>query len=164
MGWNNPGLRSRRAGAHATALYRYIVHEVERRRIELGWPMWKVDDKAGTQDGYFAKIIHPDTPTGRQARWEILQLVVDALFPNGFRVTLEPEKDAMLGVPSIGKGQNTGAAMIRHWRHSRHFRELGAKGARAYVEKVSPRRRSAIARRAARARWARQRARALAPS
>jgi hypothetical protein len=142
----------------AAPLYRMLMMELERRRVALGWPMWKLDDKAGTQDGYYAKMLYPDTPTGRQARWETVQLVVDALFPEGIRqVTLEPENDALLTAPSIDKGRDTGALMVRHWRHSKHFRELGAKGGRAYAEKVSPHRRSAIARRGAQARWKRWR-------
>jgi hypothetical protein len=82
----------------STPLYRMLMSEIERRRLELGWPMWKVDDSAGTQDGYDAKCLHPQTPNGRRARWETLQLIVNALFTADARVTLEPVQEDMPGI------------------------------------------------------------------
>jgi hypothetical protein len=145
-------------GRQPTALYCAVIAEMERRRLELGWPMWQLDDKAGTQDGYYAKCLYPGTPSGKRARWETLQLIVDALFPQGVNVTIEPtHKGDMRSAVSIDKGVNTNAVMVRHWRHSQFFRALGAKGGKAYANNVSARDRSRNARRAARARWARHR-------
>jgi hypothetical protein len=69
-----------------TPLYRSLLLAIERRRRQLGWPSSYLDDRAGTQDGYFQKILHADAPSGRCARWETLQLVVDALFPDGINL------------------------------------------------------------------------------
>src|SRR5262245_27666805 len=53
--------------------------------------MWYLDERAGTQDGYYAKMLHSETPSGRLAGWEMLQLVTDALFPDGIGVRLTGE-------------------------------------------------------------------------
>jgi hypothetical protein len=53
----------------ATSTYRAIISAVEERRLQLGWPMWKLDDVAGSQDGHYAKCLYPDTASGRQAQW-----------------------------------------------------------------------------------------------
>jgi hypothetical protein len=68
---------------------------LERRRLKLRWPMHVVDTRSGVQDGYYAKMLHAETASGRTAGWEVLQLVVDALYPNGcgFRFTGEPVPD-----------------------------------------------------------------------
>jgi len=72
-------------------IYRQIMLEIERRRHQLGCPMWKVDEASGVEDGYFAKMQAMDAKTGRQAGWDILQLVIDALFPQGVEVSLKPK-------------------------------------------------------------------------
>jgi hypothetical protein len=69
--------------------------ECERRRLALSLAMWKVDELAGTQDGYYAKAVHADAASGRQAQWKTLQLIVDALFPQGVDVVLTPGSDSM---------------------------------------------------------------------
>ncbi|XKH38217.1 hypothetical protein ACIU1J_27490 [Azospirillum doebereinerae] len=46
-----------------------------------------LDDRAGGSDGYWAKALHADTPSGRQAGWAILQDYADALFPAGCNLT-----------------------------------------------------------------------------
>jgi hypothetical protein len=71
------------AAGTTTALYRSFVLGLERRRLQLGWPMHVVDDRAGLQDGYYAKMLHSETPSGRSAGWLMLQLVMDALWPDG---------------------------------------------------------------------------------
>jgi hypothetical protein len=76
---------------HAVPVYRALLLECERRRQQLNWPMWVVDDRAGTQDGYYAKALHADRPSGRQARWETLSLIVTALWPAGFDLYQRPE-------------------------------------------------------------------------
>lgn len=73
-----------------TALYLEIVRALDARRRALGWPMATLDDKAGGQDGYWAKLLHADAPSGRQGGWEILQLYADALYPAGHRVAVVP--------------------------------------------------------------------------
>lgn len=73
-------------------LYLEVVRALDARRRALGWSMAYLDDRAGTNDGYFAKCLHADTPSGRQAGWEILQLYADALFPAGCSLVAMPAK------------------------------------------------------------------------
>jgi hypothetical protein len=63
--------------------------EIDRRRRELGLPQERFSEWAGLPERYFSKAIHPDTPSGRQAQWQTLQVMVDALFPCGFTVRIE---------------------------------------------------------------------------
>jgi hypothetical protein len=83
----------------ATALYRSLLLAVERRRLKLGWPMHKLDDAAGSQDGYYSKCLYADTPSGRIARWDTLQWFIDALWPDGVGAQLTgqpvPDEDAL---------------------------------------------------------------------
>jgi hypothetical protein len=46
----------------------------------------EVDDAAGLHDGFYSKLLHADRPSGRQVRWETLQLVITALFPAGLEL------------------------------------------------------------------------------
>lgn len=86
--------------APATNVYLQIIGQAHARIRRLGIPMWKCDDLSGMQDGYSAKVLHPDTPSGRQARWDTLQLLLDAIYPEGFVLTIKPR----------GKGQSKGLA------------------------------------------------------
>ena len=61
---------------------------VERRRLQLGWPAWLVEKQSGVQDGYYFKMVYAETPSGRNAGWQTLQLVIDALWPDGVGVRL----------------------------------------------------------------------------
>ncbi len=70
---------------NGTQLYRMVMTELEDRRLERGWPAWMLDDKAGVQDGYSQKMVHVDTPSGRQAGWQTVDLLMQALFPNGYQ-------------------------------------------------------------------------------
>lgn len=139
------------------ALYRTMMLEIERQRLALGLSMAAVDDLAGTQDGYYAKMIYPDTPSGRQAQWSTVDLVVEALFGRECGISLSTSEGFVLSAPRIDKGASSNALKIRHWRHGRHFRELGAKGARSRNDKMTPAQRSKHARKMNRARWRRAR-------
>jgi hypothetical protein len=79
------------AASTTTSLYRAIVLALELRRLELGWPCWRLDDMAGTQDGYWMKLLYSAAPSGRVGGWQMLQLLVDALFPDGVGVRLTGE-------------------------------------------------------------------------
>lgn len=145
------------------AIYRVLMMEFERRRLELGLPMdtnsknadkeQGLNDLAGFADGYYAKIIYPDTPSGRQASWEAVDEFATALFGRDYSIQIIPgalnhKTLAALSEPSHASFP---AISIRHWRHSRFFKELGKKGGEARAAKLSPRRRKAIARKANRA-------------
>jgi hypothetical protein len=45
--------------------------------------MHVLDDRADLQDGYYAKCLYNETPSGRMAGLEILQWMIDALYPSG---------------------------------------------------------------------------------
>ena len=142
----------------STAIYRILMMEFERQRLALGISMAQVDDLAGTQDGYYAKMLYPDTPLGRQARWDTVQDVADALFGRGFEVKLFGSERPLGGAPRIDKGASSNALKNRHWRHSKHFADLGTRGAIALNSKRTPEERSKAARKAVKVRWKRERA------
>jgi hypothetical protein len=142
----------------STAIYRILMMEFERQRLARGLSMAQVDDLAGTQDGYYAKMLYPDTPLGRQARWDTVQDVADALFGREFLINISGTKVLMPGTPSIDKGASSNALQIRHWRHRKHFQTLGTMGAIALHTKRTPEERSKAARKAAKTRWKRARA------
>ena len=54
---------------------------------KLDRSVMEVDD--GLQDGFYSKLLHADRPSGRQVRWETLQLVITALSPAGFDVEIK---------------------------------------------------------------------------
>lgn len=109
--------------------------EFERQRLARGISMAQVDDLAGTQDGFYSKMIYPDAPTGRQSRWETVQDVADALFGRGFAISIVHEKGLAPSALGVDKGASSNALQNRHWRHTRHFQTLGAKGGRARFDK-----------------------------
>lgn len=116
----------------STQIYRELMAALEGRRVELGLSMATVNDMSGLQDGFFAKMIFPDTPSGRQARWETVQLAVEALFGRGFTVNIVADADEnrrLAGAPVVDENASSNARKIRHWRHTKHFVELGRKGA-----------------------------------
>lgn len=74
-----------------------LVSRRKIRKAELGWSFWQLDEKSGAQSGYFAKAFNPDTPSGRVARWETLQWLIDAMYPDrGYRVFIVPDKPMRL--------------------------------------------------------------------
>ena len=138
-------------------IYLAIVREFERRRRALALPMWKVDEAAGGSSRYFAKMLYPATPSGRQSTWEIVQLYADALFPDGFSVTIKA--GAAGAVPA---SKHRAAIRFMGVRYDLEVRrdwmtELSQKGARkggfARAKSLSKRRRKQIAKRAAKKRW-----------
>jgi hypothetical protein len=120
---------------HATEIYRAITLECERRRQQLGWPMWKLDDAAGTQDGFYSKLLHADRPSGRQVRWETLQLVITALFPAGFDVEIKHKSCDPLTAEKHRLKVMFAAADNNRLSRRELMRELGKKGGEARREK-----------------------------
>jgi hypothetical protein len=137
----------------ATALYRQVMVEVERRRLQLGWPAWELDDVAGTQDGHFMKCLWADTPSGRQARWETVQLLLDAMFPLGFDLIIKPKKNGcVFGRPSQQQKIREAKATVDRKTYRELQRERGLAGGAARAKKLSKKRRIEIAKQGARAR------------
>lgn len=79
--------------APATGIYHAFISQIHTRIRRLGIPMWECDDRSGLQDGYTAKLLHPDAPSGRQARWDTLELLMSALYPEGYVLTIRPRKE-----------------------------------------------------------------------
>jgi hypothetical protein len=74
----------------ACDLYLAIIQEIRDRMAETGLTMTECDERTGFHEGYTAHVLTPDTPTGRQARWEMLQCLIDVLWPEGFTLSIEP--------------------------------------------------------------------------
>ena len=138
----------------ATAIYRSVMLEIERRRLALGWPHWKANDAAGTQDGYLAKMILADTPSGRQASWETVQMVMDAMFPDGFEVIIRATKDGALSSEDQRKKMRFAAAHA----NPRTQRELMRELRMSALAKMTPQQRAESARKAGKASGKRRRA------
>lgn len=135
----------------ATPIYRALLLECERRRIQLGWPNWQVDEISGLQEGHFAKCLHADRTSGRQASWPTIWLIVSALWPEGFDLQITDKPGARFTAEgTLMKIRQAGADYHRPSR--RHLMsELGKQGARARAEKyktMSKAERARIARKA----------------
>jgi hypothetical protein len=141
----------------ATAIYRTLMMAIEQRRVELGLSMERVNDLAGLQDGFFGKMIYPDSPSGRQSRWETIDLVMQALFGADYIFEIAAQNYKVPNAFGTRANPSANAVQIRHWRHTRHFSELGKKSAEARKQ-WSPDRLSAVQRKIAKNRWRRARA------
>ena len=73
-----------------TSLYESLVWELRKQILDLGITMQQADDVAGLQNGYLGKALHASAPSGRQAGWQLLQYLVDAIFAGGFKLTIKP--------------------------------------------------------------------------
>lgn len=137
---------------NVTGIYRAIMIECERRRQALGLPMDKFSEWAGLPDRFYSKGLHADAPSGRQAQWPTLQIIVSALFPHGFDLIIKPKPGAVIE-PHDLKAKLLQLKAIKDPKAQRELmRELGRKGGMA--RKPPPRRqRIALARRAAKMRW-----------
>jgi hypothetical protein len=141
----------------STRIYRALMEAFETRRVELKLSMNTdvigMNHLAGAADGYYAKMIYPDTPSGRQARWETVDEFATVLFGHGYSIQIVPGElnPKTLKAVSNPNPASSKAINIRHWRHLRYFQELGKKGGKARAAKLSPERRSAIAKKANRA-------------
>lgn len=145
-----------------TAIYRAIMLAVDERRQALGWPMWMLDDKAGIADRLYAKLLHADAKSGRQAQWATLQDICDALYPDGFEVLILAKKGQ---TPADVETFKRKLQHIAATFNAKSRRELMAEiGRRASPEarrmgrlKIPRSRRKAIAKQAALVRWQRKR-------
>jgi hypothetical protein len=76
------------------------------------------------------------------------------LFGRGFDIKIIGSENQELATVSLDKGASSNALRNRHWRHSRHFKQLGAQGGKARAEKLTPEQRKAISNKGVRA-WKR---------
>lgn len=141
----------------STVIYRTFMMALEERREELGLSMERVNDLAGLQDGFFAKMIFPDSAHGRQSRWETLDIVMQALFGTDYRIKIEAQNYKVPAALGTRAHPSANAIQVRHWRHTRHFKELASKGGKARAA-MDPVKLSAIQRKIAKNRWKKVRA------
>jgi len=122
----------------ATPIYRAIMLEIERRRVALGFPMEKFSEYAGVPDRYFPKALHADQPSGRQAQWGTLQVIVDALFPHGFDLEIRPRPGAVMSADNLKAKLLQLKANIDPRSQRELMRELGRKGGMALLARRAP--------------------------
>jgi hypothetical protein len=138
----------------APPIYLATILEIERRRLARGIPMEQMSDLMGTAERSYAKLLYPDTASGRQARWETIQLAVSTLFPDGFELRLDAVECEMLC--AHGTKQKI-LAEAAHW-NGKTIREtmqrLQVLSRAAYLQRLTEEARAEIARKAAQARWA----------
>jgi hypothetical protein len=121
----------------ATPAYRALLLECERRRHQLGWAMWQLDEIAGLNDGHFAHCLHADRPTGRQAQWKTLQLIIDALWPRGFDFQIIEKPGATLTAEGTHRKILHAAAPYNRISQRKLMSTLGKKGAAARKQKYA---------------------------
>lgn len=93
----------------ATDVYRQVAHEIRKQIKRRGLTMQECDDLSGLNDGHTAHVLHPDTPNGRQAKWETVELLLITIFGPGFRVRIKPSKKYGNGLPAAGIDLKPGA-------------------------------------------------------
>jgi hypothetical protein len=141
-------------------IYRAVMQLIEAQRLGCGLSMAEVERMSGLQDGFYSKMIYPDTPSGRQARWDTVQLAIQALFGKDFAIHIvagSAENRPMRTALRMSPEATGHADKIRRWRDRKHFAELGRLGG-ASRAKLPKWKQSAIGRKAAKARWRRVRA------
>lgn len=136
---------------HVTNIYRSIMLEIERRRHAVGFPMEKFSEYAGLPERYYSKALYPDTSSGRQAQWSTIEIIVQALFPHGYDVTITPRAGQIMTEDSL----KAKLLHLQAQKDPKSQRELmtGLSALAAAGRKKIPRwKRRRIARQAARAR------------
>ena len=107
--------------------------------------MWELEEKAGLSEGYYSKMLHADSAEGRQASWQVLQKVANALWPDG-RCTVKlvaHDPDSVLTGAAIKAANRGFQTYLRGY-----FIAMGQRGAQARNAKLTPEQRSEAARRA----------------
>jgi hypothetical protein len=143
----------------ATQLYLTLMEQVDARRRKLRLPMWRLDDLSGCQDGYYAKMLHANTPSGRSAGWPTLQWVIDALYPKGVGVKLIPRRKRMPSAASISSKREPATGKTKPLPRTlrlllrEHLRSIARDGGRARQRQMTKDQRRELARRAALKRW-----------
>jgi hypothetical protein len=119
----------------AVPIYRALLLECERRRQQLGWSMWQVDDASGLNDGHYAHCLHVDRVTGRQAAWKTIHLIVMALWSQGFDLQMTHKPGGVLTAEDHRLKVMFSAADNNRLSRRELMRELGKKGGEARREK-----------------------------
>lgn len=151
-----------------------LMRSVEDERQALGLPSWQLEDRAGLQDGHYQKLLHCDKPSGRTPSWQSLQLLVEAIFPDGFDIQIRRKPGAnLLASTHSSLAASSHSEKIRHGialRDPRTRREImralsekgASKGGQARARNLTKRQLREIGKKGAAARWTRHRARLAA--
>ena len=131
---------------------RDLAHLVRQRIAETGRSLAQVEERSGLNDGHLAHLLTPDSPTGRAGSIYTWDLILSATFTPNYRLVVIPD-DSQLTLPSIETTDHH-LKQIRHWRLSKYFRDMGARGGFATARRHGPEFTKERAQRAARARWA----------
>jgi hypothetical protein len=127
--------------------------------------MERMSDLMGTAERSYAKMLYPETSSGRMAQWGTLQSALDVLYCDGCIVRIQPMrgtgKHEALGVRTTEGTRRLIKAEAIRW-DARMRREvlagLSSMGGHARAASMTPGQRSRIASKAAKARWAKARA------
>ena len=133
-------------------IYSAIVVELERKRQAMGISQDEMSELMGSAERSYSKMIHADTPSGRQATWPTVQKAIDVLFCDGFDLVLRRG-----GEPLTSQGTRrkilASAAHFDRKTQREIMAERGRKGGLARAEKLTPEQRVESAKRASAARW-----------
>jgi len=132
-------------------IYRAIMLECEQRRIALNLPMEKFSEFAGLPERYFAKALWADQPSGRQAQWGTLQIIMDTLYPDGFDLIIKPRQGPELDALRFKYKVKYGGTLADGKTRREHMSIIGRKGAQARLAKLPPKKLQALMRKAGRA-------------
>ncbi len=134
-------------------LARNLGAEANRLRSLLGMSQREVDDRAGIADGLFGKLLNPDGPNGRPGTLRTWDEVLHAICGGPYTIEIRPVTEIASAVPIGSVDPNAPARMIRHWRHTAHFRSLGRLGGQAAALSTTREQREAWGREGALKRW-----------
>lgn len=145
----------------APPIYYVLMAAFEERRYTLGLSMEDVDRLAGIAERSYAKMIHPDKPSGRIAVASKLQHVACVLFPDGIeRISIVPAERGSKyegnGIENSDGAKRLIQAESAFWHRNnriKRMREIGRKGGKSTLSKIPPGQRVAHFRRLAAARW-----------
>jgi hypothetical protein len=144
--------------ADVVPLYNAIVCELERRRRAAGIPMERMSELAGTADRSYAKLLSPESASGRIGNWRTLQMVVDVLFCEGFELRIVPSSEPRIDSPGTRRRIIEEASSWDRKTPRELSIENGRAGGKARLVKMTAEQRREVSMKAARVRWARRRA------
>jgi hypothetical protein len=147
-----------REPAGVQSFYYKLLLEFEERRQALGISMERLSEMAGLPDRAYSKMLYPESKSGRLARWPTVQIVCDALFPDGYDLKITAAKGDK--IRQYGVKYQLRQIAMHYDRLTRReiMQALGRRGGRqsgaARARRAEERRlRKALARHAARIRW-----------
>src|SRR5262245_12027177 len=131
-------------------LYHSLMSAIEHERHRQGLSLVMLEDKAGISEGHLAKLNHPGEGQGsRVGTWATLQLIVDALFPDGgATIKLIPHGR----VPASAPISSFKLKILKAY-HRQMLAQIAASGGIARMERLTHEQRRDLGRRGAEARW-----------